>query len=471
MFILNAANITFDGFTFSNLQGREIDSTTDADNFTMRNCILAGNIGTYVGGGIQFGGPPSLHANGLLFEQNLITADNGYLLYMGHAMDNGTVRSNKFHGDSVSFGPFGNRTGWLIEGNEFDGDVPGHGPYWGYGFNANLGDVIIRNNYVHKMSVGIGQVSVVGGAITGNMFDDNQFAAFQLWGGEFGSVVSTNVSIECNTIKYNGTPCTSFADASHGIRLRMGLDASTIHLHNNNITDLGVGTCVKAWAIRQNGSGTADAELNWWGTTNPVVIATMFGEGAVDFDPFLSDVSFCAPPTPTPAATPTPTPVATPTPTPVATPTPTPAATPTPTPVATPTPTPTPPPTGGNGSFVIGDVDAVVGRQVYFWGSQWAKTNKLSGGAAPSAFKGFANSIGGTTPNCGGVWRSDPGNSSGPPNSVPTLITVIASSSITKSGSVINGNNRKIVVVRVDPGYGPNPGHEGTGTVMSVTCQ
>lgn len=133
--------------------------------------------------------------------------------------------------------------------------------------------------------------------------------------------------------------------------------------------------------------------------------------------------------------------------------------------------TPTPPPTGGNGSFAIGDVDAVVGRQVYFWGSQWAKTNRLSGGAAPSAFKGFANSIGGTVPNCGGVWRSDPGNSSGPPNSVPSFITVIASSSITKSGSVINGNNKKIVVVRTDPGYGPNPGHEGTGIVMSVTCQ
>ena len=94
----------------------------------------------------------------------------------------------------------------------------------------------IQNNNVHQMFVGIGQISVVGGTITGNTFDDNQFAAFQLWGGEFGSVVSTNVLIECNTIKYNGTTCTGFADAAHGIRLRAGLDASTIHLHNNNIS-------------------------------------------------------------------------------------------------------------------------------------------------------------------------------------------------------------------------------------------
>lgn len=163
--------------------------------------------------------------------------------------------------------------------------------------------------------------------------------------------------------------------------------------------------------------------------------------------------------------TPTPTPIATPTPTP----TPTPIPSPTPTP--TPAPTPTPPPTGGDGSFVIGDLDAVVGQKVYFWGSQWAKKNNLSQGTPPSAFKGFANSIGESIPNCGGVWSSDSGNSSGPPDSVPTLITVIASSTITKSGPVINGNNRKIVVVRTDPGYGPNPGHAGTGTVVSVTCQ
>jgi hypothetical protein len=105
-------------------------------------------------------------------------------------------------------------------------------------------------------------------------------------------------------------------------------------------------------------------------------------------------------PTPTPTASPIPTV----SPTPTASPTPTVSPTQTPSSTATPGPTPTPPPTGGNGSFVIGDLDAVVGRRVYFWGSQWSSHNHLSQGSAPSAFKGFANSIGGTLPNCGGVW-------------------------------------------------------------------
>jgi hypothetical protein len=156
----------------------------------------------------------------------------------------------------------------------------------------------------------------------------------------------------------------------------------------------------------------------------------------------------------------------TPTPTPPPTPTPTPAPTITPTPSPTATPTP-----NGNGSFVIGDLDAVIGRRVYFWGSQWADHNHLSQSSPSSAFRGFANSIGGTIPNCGDVWQSDPGNSSGPPSSVPSFINVIASSSIGMSGPVISGNDRKVVVVRTDLGYRPSPGHAGTGVVISITCE
>jgi hypothetical protein len=54
---------------------------------------------------------------------------------------------------------------------------------------------------------------------------------------------------------------------------------------------------------------------------------------------------------------------------------------------------------------------------------------------------------------------------------VPAFINVIATSSASQSGSTIQGNNRKIVVVRTDPGYDGNPGHAGTGTVVAVTCQ
>ena len=127
---------------------------------------------------------------------------------------------------------------------------------------------------------------------------------------------------------------------------------------------------------------------------------------------------------------------------------------------------PTPPAT----SFVIGDLNAVLGNHVMFWGAQWANNNSLSGGPAPSSFKGFANLPNPNPPACGGTWQSGPGNSSKPPHSVPADITVIVSSSITQSHSTINGNVPEIVIVHTDPGYDGDPGHPGTGTVTGVIC-
>ena len=140
-------------------------------------------------------------------------------------------------------------------------------------------------------------------------------------------------------------------------------------------------------------------------------------------------------------------------------------------PISMPTPTPTPTPSPGvQGRFVIGDGNAVVGNRVTFWGAKWAKLNSLSGGPAPASFKGFAGSTSPNPPICGGAWTSNPGNSSGPPSSVPPFITVIVASSITKSGPTITGDIPQMVIVQTDPGYGPNPGHAGTGTVVAVSC-
>jgi hypothetical protein len=108
---------------------------------------------------------------------------------------------------------------------------------------------------------------------------------------------------------------------------------------------------------------------------------------------------------------------------------------------------------------------------VTFWGAQWAKQNSLSGGPGPAAFKGFVNLTSTNPPACGGTWKTDPGNSAPPPATVPRTITVLVASSITKSGSVISGNIPKMVIVMTDPGYDSNPGHAGTGTVVSVSCE
>jgi uncharacterized repeat protein (TIGR01451 family) len=123
--------------------------------------------------------------------------------------------------------------------------------------------------------------------------------------------------------------------------------------------------------------------------------------------------------------------------------------------------------TAMSAQFVIGDGSAILGDTVTFWGAQWAKDNALSGGPAPNSFKGFTDTV---PASCGGNWTSRPGNSSQPPDTVPLFMTVIASSTITKSGATITGDIPKIVVVRTNPGYGPSPGHAGTGTVVAVVC-
>ncbi|HEX5282996.1 MAG TPA: Ig-like domain-containing protein [Bryocella sp.] len=120
------------------------------------------------------------------------------------------------------------------------------------------------------------------------------------------------------------------------------------------------------------------------------------------------------------------------------------------------------------GSMIVGNLNSAPGTNVEFWGAQWAKDNSLSGGPAPNAFKGFA----GTAPqSCGaGGWSSGTGNSPGPPSSVPSYMGVIASSTVGQSGSAISGNVPAIIVVKTSPGYGPSPGHAGTGTVVAVFC-
>ncbi len=123
----------------------------------------------------------------------------------------------------------------------------------------------------------------------------------------------------------------------------------------------------------------------------------------------------------------------------------------------------------GGGSFVIGDKNAARGTAVTFWDAQWAKKNPTSGGSAPRSFKGFAEDP--TTPSCGVIWTTDPGNSTPPPDGpLPTYMAVIVTSSVGKNGSEISGNTVHIVVVKTNPGYASNPGHSGTGTVVAVVC-
>jgi hypothetical protein len=121
---------------------------------------------------------------------------------------------------------------------------------------------------------------------------------------------------------------------------------------------------------------------------------------------------------------------------------------------------------------VLGDKTAVVGPNTdEFWGADWSLQNVLSGGSAPDSFKGFASTISNIPPACGDTWTSRPGDSSGPPDTLPPFMGVVVSSTIRKSGSTVSGDVAEIVVVRTDSGYAPNPGHPGTGSVVAVFCK
>jgi len=120
--------------------------------------------------------------------------------------------------------------------------------------------------------------------------------------------------------------------------------------------------------------------------------------------------------------------------------------------------------------FVIGDDEAHgIGDVVNFWGAQWWKNNQMSGQTDPGyeSFKGFASSA---DNHCGGVWSTQPGNSSNPPETIPANFVIIVTSKVLKNGNTISGDIKQIVAVHQDGNYQDNPGHAGGGTVTAIVC-
>jgi hypothetical protein len=131
------------------------------------------------------------------------------------------------------------------------------------------------------------------------------------------------------------------------------------------------------------------------------------------------------------------------------------------------------------GAFTLGDIsaqNATPSTNLTWWGATWSQLNSLTGGAAPAAFKGFADTVKlpTTSPappgSCTPGWTTAPGDSSSPPSSVPSYMGTLVTSQVRKSGSQIAGNTVHIVVVKTNPGYAPNPGHAGTGQIVATFC-
>jgi hypothetical protein len=292
---INADGVTVDGFTIqdassSNANGL-IAPGASSNNFILTNTILNDDNAPF-GAPILYQGGSHTH-NVFSFD---LFQDNGDSTFYLASNSPGDV----YTGFDISFSKLAGTAGGVfyaensggkpltsavIQGNEFDGTIggtPGLGdPALNIGNAVNL---TIQNNYFHDMQYTAFQVGMVGGSITGNTFarisasptpgfgDD-----FQLWGGQFGTAVSTNVTIANNLISFNDVP--GATNPTRGIRLRPqdtgssapGIDGTTIHIHDNAFINGGVlpGTTTNLYAVVDQGDSTkpVDASGNWWDTS------------------------------------------------------------------------------------------------------------------------------------------------------------------------------------------------------------
>jgi parallel beta-helix repeat protein len=294
----SADNITVDGIHFLKAGTRMIDTYANANNFTLRNCIVESTAYGATTGVIQFDG--GSHTD-CLFEFNLFTDLGDHTFYAGGGpYTNLEFQYNKFQsgGDAI-FWAATQLSGGVIDHNEFDGEL-------GINFNTlnigQAGNLQLSGNWFHDNLYTAVQCGIINGSISGNTFETTYpyltYGAnnIELWGGQWGTAVSTNVNIYDNIIYYNDIPGASYP--SHGLRLRApetgtGIDGATIHVYDNKFLSGGVRT--DAYAIRHQGDQTTyvDAEENYWGTVIPSQVAALFIT-PVDYSPYCNaDLTYC----------------------------------------------------------------------------------------------------------------------------------------------------------------------------------
>ena len=217
-----ADGITIDGFRFTGDGGRFLDTYDDANAMHITNCIVDA-YGTPSGQGyLQFGG--GSHTD-FLMDFNLVqlTGDVAFFYTGGGPWDDMALEYNLFstEGDLV-FWTATPLSGGVIRGNEFDGTIGG---VPGTGFcTVNIGqggDLLIEDNYVHDIWYTAFQVGIIGGSVLNNVFERmypyTGYGAdcLQLWGGQWGTAVSQDVTITGNTFGLQRCPGHCRADSRH----------------------------------------------------------------------------------------------------------------------------------------------------------------------------------------------------------------------------------------------------------------
>jgi hypothetical protein len=311
---LNADGITIDGFMVKNADPSNtnglIAGGATSNHFVLKNTILMDDNAA-TGAPILFQG--GSHTN-MQFTQDLFQDRGDSTFYIGSnaagdVYDGLTISNSKFLGQAGGVfyaagsngNPLRNAT---IQGNEFDGTVngtPGVGdPLLNIGQSVNL---TIADNYFHDLNYTSFQVGMVGGSILRNTFErihaDSSAGfgdVFQLWGGQWGTAVSTNVTIANNIIHYNDVAGATLP--TRGIRLRPhdssssspGIDGTTIHINDNAFLNGGV--LANDLAIVNQGDPTklVEASANWWSTTSAVAIQELMS-GPVDFTPYFNSAT------------------------------------------------------------------------------------------------------------------------------------------------------------------------------------
>ena len=269
-----ADKITVDGFFFSADGGRVVDTYADADDFHLTNCIFEDDAVATTQGVLQFGGGSH---KGMTLDFNLFQDQGDHTIYTGGGpFDRMNISWNRFN--VMGEGLFWTATplvDGVIQGNELDGTIGGV-PGTGFcTFNAGqLGNVQIKDNWCHDLAYSPFQVGIIGGSVSGNTFEriypypGYYGYCFQLFGGGWGTAVSTNVSVTDNTFSFNDVPGSAYP--VHGFDITgpdsgPGVDGTTIVMRENRFLDGGV--LVGPLAVRHRGDATkfVDALGNWWG--------------------------------------------------------------------------------------------------------------------------------------------------------------------------------------------------------------
>jgi hypothetical protein len=302
---INADNVKVDGFTITNLTSSNANGLiyggATSNNFILTNTIISDDNAP-TGAPILFNG--GSHTK-MVFSQDLFQDSGDATLYLGggsasDVYDGLNISNSKFLGSAggVFYAAASPLQNARIQGNEFDGTVngtPGVGdPVLNIGQSVNL---TIAGNYFHDENYTAFQVGMIGGSITGNTFERIHADTgvgfgddFQLWGGQYGTAVSTNVTIANNLISYNDVAGATLP--TRGIRLRPqdsgssapGIDGSTIHVFDNAFVNGGdVSSGIFAMVNQGDPTKAVNASGNWW--------ETALGADPTASTPFLDQIS------------------------------------------------------------------------------------------------------------------------------------------------------------------------------------